>query len=104
MTTEREGPVDVHLAALAAATRAAAPRPAPPAAIRILAERRLAARRARRLQRLVAAACVAPAAMLPLARVIRPEEPGTVVAVAACLVAAMLPALGAATCSWRWRT
>lgn len=103
MTTDGDE-AGVHLAALAAATRAAAPRPVPAAVIRILAERRRVASRARRLEWLVVAACAAPVATLLLARVLRPADAPGALAVVACLAGAMLPALGAATCAWRWRT
>ncbi len=103
MTTDRDD-VELHLSALAAATRAAAPRPLPAATLRILAERRRVASRARRLERLVAAACAAPVATLLLARALRPADAPDALAVAVCLAAAMLPAAGAATCAWRWRT
>ena len=102
MTTDRDD-VDIHLSALAAATRAAAPRPAPPAVIRILAERRRVASRARRLEWLVAAACAAPVVTVLLARGIGPGNAPGALAVVACLALAVLPALGAATCAWRWR-
>lgn len=103
MTTDRDE-VEIHLAALAAATRAAAPPPVPPGVIRILAERRRVASRARRLEWLVAAACAAPVATLLLARLTRPADVAGGPDVMLFLAAAMLPALGAVTCAWRWRT